>query len=308
MALTLVTNPVGSGSSKVFAGFLPCNFIFKREDLAITSVVAGTGGAKINHAGDLSAYLFPGDSLYLYSPGTGYNYDLVSKIKTVVAGEITIEAPYIVSGGVGYINYLKNYFVEMQCVNPSLSDVNLLPFSLTSDGDPAGNIRIDVSIVNDLNSQRGIIADGLISESVQEFEVKYRQVYQGSAEAFTLVDNKKVILLYASETPESEVVLNAFDIPKIYLGYPAALTVANLEEPASSTIQLIYNELDINNNSVASGSLTAIPSDVNGYILWKWSAAANVNSATKYINFDFDVNAVFDFAASDFDYPDFLTQ
>jgi hypothetical protein len=164
MALTLVTNPVGSGASKVFAGFLPCNFIFKREDLAITSVVAGTGGAKINHVGDLSTYLFPGDSLYLYSPGTGYNYDLVSKIKTVVAGEITIEAPYIVSGGAGYINYLKNYYVEMQCVNPALPDVNLLPFNLQNDGDPAGNIKIDVSIVNDFNRQRGAMTEGLISE------------------------------------------------------------------------------------------------------------------------------------------------
>jgi len=308
MALTVATNPVGAGTSKIFAGFLPCEFVFKREDLAITSVTAGTGGAKIIHVGDLTSYLSEGDSLYLYSPGTGYDYDLVTTVKAIVAGEITVDAPYIVTGGAGYINYFKNYYVELQCVNPTLSDVNLLPFSLENDGDPDGNIRIDVSIVNDLNRQRGAMTEGLISESVQEFEVKYRQVYFGSSENFTLIDNKKIILIYATETPTEETILNSFDLPKIYLGYPAALTVANLEDSASSTVQLVYNELDINNNPVASGSLSSLASDVNGYLLWKWPANAAVGSATKYINFDFDVNALFDFAAGDFDYPDFLTQ
>ena len=65
MSLTLITNPV-SGTSEIFAGFLPIEFIFKREDLAITSVTSGTGGAKINHAGDLSSYLSAGDSIYVY--------------------------------------------------------------------------------------------------------------------------------------------------------------------------------------------------------------------------------------------------
>lgn len=308
MALTLITNPVGSGSRKVFAGFLPCEFIFKREDLQITSVTAGTGGAKINHAGDLTSYLSAGDSLYLYSEGSGYTYDLVTQVKTIVSGEITVEAPYIVSGAGGYINYFKNYFIELQCVNPVLSEVNLLPFTFQSDGTPAGNIKIDVSAVNDLNRQRGVITEGIIEESIQEFEVKYRQVYEGSAESFTLVDNKLVIMLYATETPPDEEILNAFDLPKLYLGYPGALVISNLEDAPSSTAQLVYNELDINNNTVASGSLSALASDTSGFLLWKWNPNASVNNATKYINFELNVNAIFDFAAGDFAYPDFLTQ
>ena len=308
MALTLVTNPVGSSVRKIFAGFKPVEFIFKREDIAITSVTAGTGGAKINHAGDLSAYLSAGDTIYFYSEGTGYTYDLTAEILTIIAGEITVSAPYIVTGTGGYMNYFKNYYVEMQCVNPTLPDVNLLPFSLESDGDSAGNISIDVSIVNDLNRQRGAIASGHLSDSVNEFEVKYRQVYTGSSESFTLIDDKLVILVYATETPVDEVILNSFDLPHLYLGYPAALVLSNLEDPASSTIQLTYNELDINRVQIASGLLAELDSDVNGFLLWAWGADASVDEATNFIEFDLLNEALFDFVAGDFAYPDFVTQ
>lgn len=308
MALTLTTNPVGSTNSKVFAGFLPVEFIFKREDLAVTSVTAGTGGAKINHAGDLTSVLAAGDTLYLYSEGTDYTYDTTTTIITIVAGEITVEAPYIVTGTGGYINYLKNYFVELQCINPDLTDVNLLPFSLQSDGDAAGNISIDVSIVNDLNRQRGVIASGLISESVKEFEVKYREVYDGSSNSFTIVTNKLVILLYATETPDDEVILNSFDIPEIYLGYPAALVASNLADSTGSTVTMSYDELDINQLTTTTGSLDTIDSDVNGFILWEWPAASTVGPTTKFIEFELSVAATFDFLIGDFAHPDFLVQ
>src|SRR6056297_2183919 len=101
--------------------------------------------------------------------------------------------------------------VELQCVDKNFATSNKLPFSLTSDGDAAGNIEIDVSIVNDLNRQRGDIADGLISESVQEFEVQYREVYDGSSNSFTLIDDSLVVLLYATDDPETDVILNNFD-------------------------------------------------------------------------------------------------
>ena len=111
MSLTLVNNPVGAADRKIFAGFQPCEFIFKREDLAITSVTSGTGGAKITHPGDLTSVLSEGDTIYLYSEGaTNYVYDGSFEILSIVAGEITVDTPYIETGTGGYINYLKNYY------------------------------------------------------------------------------------------------------------------------------------------------------------------------------------------------------
>jgi hypothetical protein len=309
MALTLVTNPVGSAASKFFAGFQKCEVVFKREDLAVIDIEAGTGGAKINHAGDLSSLLAAGDIIFIHSAGVNYTYNGSFEILTIVAGEITINTPYIESATGGYINYLKNWFLELQCVHPTLPDVNLLPFSLESDGDAAGNVVIDVSIINELNIRRSsIIAQGAIPESSVDFEIKYREVYAGSSNAFTLVDNKLFIIVHAINTPNELEILNHFDEPHLYLGYPSALVIANKAMTAGSDIQLNYNELNINKAIISSDNLGVVDSDVNSLLLWKWHGTATVDGNTKYIEFEIDVQGVFDFKDPDFDYPDFVTQ
>jgi len=309
MSLTLVTNPVGSAASKFFAGFQKCEFVFKREDLAVTSVDSGVDAkARINHTGDLTSVLSAGGYVYLYSEAADYTYNGSFEIITIVAGQITVDTPYIQSGTGGYINYLKNYYVELQCVNKTLSDVNLLPFSLQSDGDSAGNITIDVSIINELNKQRGAISQSELSDSLTEFEIKYRQVYSGSSESFTLVDDKLVIMLYTIDEPEQDAILNQFDLPKIYLGYQAAIVAAILERPASSTCEMLYNELGINKNLLVSGTLGNQDADKNALLMFEWPKDSTVNDQTYYIEFYFIINGVFDFATPDFAYPDFVTQ
>ncbi len=308
MSLTLNINPVGLDSSKFFAGFQPCEFVFKREDLVITSVTSGVGSKALATVGsDLTTYLEPGDTIYLYSEAADYIYDGVFEILTITSTEITVDTPYIQTGTGGYINYLKNYYVEMQCVNPDLSDVNLLPFSLQSDGDAAGNVIIDVSIINQLNQQRGDISEQFLSDSVTEFEVKYRQVYEGSSESFTLIDGKLLIMLYAIDDPNENEVINQFDEPHLYLGYEAAIVLALKERGASDTFELTYNELDINKNIIGSGTLGELDADTNGFFSWIWPSDASVNEQTKYIDFKFAVTGVFDFAEPDFATPDFVT-
>lgn len=308
MGLTLTTNPVGASASKFFAGFQKCELVFKREDLAVINVEAGTGGAKINHAGDLTSVLSEGDTIYLYSEGTNYTYDGIFEILTIVAGEITVDTPYIESSTLGYINYRKNYFVELQCVNPTLPEVNLLPFNLQSDGDAKGNITIDVSIVNELNVQRGAMAEKYISESVKQFEVRYREVYEGSSNSYTLVDGKLFILLYAIEEPLEDTILNHFDTPQLYLGYPGAIVALKKALSAGSTVEMTYNELDINKEIITNGTLGSLAATVNGFLSWLWEANTSVNEGTKYIDFTLGETGVFDFRSPDFAFPDFKTQ
>jgi len=306
--LTLVTNPIGTAASKMFAAFQKCEIVFKREDIAIIDIEAGTGGAKVNHAGDLTSLLVAGDVIYIYSEGVNYTYNGVFEILAIVAGEITLNTPYIESATGGYANYLKNYFVELQCVNSTLSDVNLLPFSLESDGDAAGNITFDVSIVGELLTQRGEISQGVISNSENEFEIKYREVYDGSANGFTLVDSKLFIIMFAIDTPTEDTILNQLDEPILVLGYEGAIVVAKKAMGAGSSVEMPYNELDINKEVITSGTLGQLSAEVNGFYIWKWLKTASVNSSTKYIEFNFKVNGIYDFATPDFAYPDFLTQ
>jgi hypothetical protein len=307
MALTLVTHPVGTASKKLFAGFLPIEFIFKREDLAITGVTSGTGGAKITVGTDLTTYLSEGDSIYLYSEGTDYVYDTTGIILSITSTEITIDAQYVETGTGGYINYRKNYYVEMQCVSKQFTTVNLLPFSLQSDGDAAGNISIDVSIMNDLNRQRGAISQKVLTESSNGFYVQYRQVYTGSSESFTLDNTKLLITAYATEQPVIGDVLNKFDVPQLYLGYPGAIAVANEGGVTSTTVALKYDELDINQIGIAAGNLGTLANDANGFLLWKWLANASINDSTKYVNFYTQVTGIAPFKTPDFASPSFVT-
>jgi hypothetical protein len=307
MALTLTTNPV-TGTKQLFAGLQAIEFVFKREDLAIVDIESGAGGITINVTTDLTSYLLPGDSVYVYSEGDSYIYDAVGQIIAITATEITINVAFIEVATGGYINYLKNYYVELQTVDETFPDANLLPFSLQSDGDAAGNISIDVSIVNDLNTLETSIAQRHITESRKEFQVQYKPVYEGSVETFTLVSGKLLIVLYCCETPENEEILNGFDMPKIFLGYPAALVVAHEAGAASSTIEMQYRELDANQDEITTGTLGTLDNDVNGFLMWKVPESIALNAQTKYMEFDFEFESEFDFKAIDFNYPDFLTQ
>jgi hypothetical protein len=306
MSLTLVTNPVGSATKKLFAGFGAINFEFKREDLAIDDIENGTGGAQINVSSDLTSYLSEGDSIYVYSQGADYTYNGLATILSITSTDITVDMPYIQSATGGYINYFKNYYVELQCVNATLPEVNILPFTMQSDGDAEGNINIDVSVAVDQLTQRGAIVQGQIPESSVEFEVRYRQVYTGSSESYTLIDSKLLVVLYCTETPAENEILNSFDLPKLFLGYPGAIVIANNNAILGETKELVYSELDINQTAIASGSLGSEGTVFNGFILWKWLANASVNSKTKYIDFNLLIGGAADFADPDFDSPDFV--
>ena len=101
MSLSVVANPI-TRSGQVFSGFLPIEFKFKREDLAVIDTESGTGGTKINIGTSLVSYLNVGDPVYLYSEATNYIYNLVGTVLEVNAGDITIDVPfYEVSTG-GY--------------------------------------------------------------------------------------------------------------------------------------------------------------------------------------------------------------
>jgi hypothetical protein len=307
MALTLVTNPVGSAASKIFAGFKPIEFIFKREDLAIIDIESGTGGIKINVTTDLTTYLSEGDSIYVYSEGQDYTYDGIGSILSITSNEITLDIPYIQSATGGYINYLKNYFVELQCISTAFDSVNLLPFSLQSDGDAAGNISIDVSIMNDINIKRGVIAKGLATESSKSFKVKYRQVYTGSNESFTVISDKILVVVFATETPETDVILNKLTLPKLFLGYQGAVAIARKGGTTGESVEMKYNELDINQISIANSTLGNLDAGLNGFCIWEWHSNVSVNDKTMYIQFENMAVGAADFVSPDFASPDFVT-
>ena len=289
MSLSLVTNPVITESGIVknlFAGFKPVKYVFKREDAVITSIGQGIDNQVLLNVGiDLQSYLSIGDPVYVYSQGLTHTYNFVAQIVAITATTITVNKQYIEAGGTGYMNYKKNYYVEVQLTQITNTNVNILPFSLIDDGDNAGNITIDVSIANDLNVQKYEFLRQELTESRTIFRVKYREVYDEEQDnVFTeLVDN--IVLVYATEQPENETFLNSLDMPKFWQGYPYGIVLAHTNDNSDNTgFNFKYDELDVNQNDLTTdNSLGALSASNEGFLFININKDLTYNAQTKYI-------------------------
>lgn len=318
MSLTLISSPVETISGvkqNVFAGFAPVEFEFKREDLAIVSIGSGlNNNIEITIGTDLSSYLEVGDYIYLYAEGASgtYDYDLSAEILAITSSTITINSQYIEGSSTGYINYLKNYYVECELVDIDNVNIKKIPFTLKDDGDNAGNITIDVSIANDKNRQQFLLEKREITEGRIRFNLQYREVYTGVATPnnYILIDDP-VILVYATEQPEAEELINDFDLPKLYKGYDSGIILTHSNDNAFDiAIKVFYDELDINQTQiVADQNIGDLSIDEYGFLFFKWNKSlyAGLNADTKFIKFKPDYVALPDYDPADYATPDYKT-
>lgn len=289
MALNLINNPVtteGGIVKNLFAGFLPVNFEFKREDLAIVSVGLGVGQyIRITIGADLTSKLNIGDSLYLSAVGvSGYEYEKSGTITAITATTIDCTIDFVESATVGYINYLKNWFLEVELVDPVNPLIKLLPFTLRNDGDLAGNITLDISIGNDLNNQIFQFITDQLEASRTALKVQYRDVFEGSSTSFTLIDTE-IVLVYATEQPDQESFLNSLDDAEFYEGYPFVSILVHSNDNSDDTgIDIKYDELDINKTDLTvDNAIANIDSNKQGFISANIDKTTVWNASTEYI-------------------------
>lgn len=300
--LNLISNPVttsGGETLNLFAGFLPVEFGFKREDLQVSLIEEGTDGViRINISEDLSSYKSVGDSIYLYGLGDilGYEYDGVFEILDIGADYMELDGDFIEQASSGYINYKNNYYVEIEIISALNNTIKLLPFTLRSDGDNAGNITINVSIVNYLNAFENMMvhesdfasSNGIVlTDARVKFQVKYREVYDQEAGNYTTVTDE-IILIYASKQPENEELMNDLSYPPIYKGYPFFFMLnhsdANVTLPG---INIYYDILDINKAIITPDNLIKrFNSSLDyGLMACHFDKTISLADAVKYIKF-----------------------
>lgn len=290
MSVTLIENPVVTEDGilkNIFAGFEPVEYVFKREDLSITGVSQGISNQLLIPTSiDLSSYLSIGDSVYVFSEGSTFTYDETGIIVAITASTITISVDFIEAGVGGYINYYKNYHLEVELVNVDNSDVKVLPFTLKDDGNNAGDITIDVSITNDLNIQFFEFLQQEMTESRTLFKVQYREVWDILTGSYTLLTDR-VILVYATQQPEIEEFINELDNPKIWKGYPFGIILVHSSDNSDETgVTVSYDELDINQNViVADQSLGSFLASDEGFLFVDLDKDKSYNANTEYIKF-----------------------
>lgn len=297
MALTLVSNPVVTESGVVknlFAGFLPVEFVFKREDLAVSACGQGSDNKLLITIGvDLSNDISIGDFVYAYSEGANYTYDGSGEVLEITATTITIDVDFIENSTGGYINYKRNYFVEAELVNEDNADVKVLPFLLRDDGDNAGNITIDTSIANDKNELQFEYALQALGDARLKFRFQYREVWEDSNESFTLVPDE-LILYFGTEQGVIESFVQELDDAFIYEGYPFGGIILHSDaNNGGDNLSLLYDELDINKQAIDSNNVIGvISSDDYGQIFVNLDKSNTYNENTEYIKLKAEIGDV----------------
>lgn len=288
MAVILTQNPVvteGGITKNLFAGFDKVEYKFQRKDLEGISVGQGIDNqVLINVSEDLRSYLSVGDTVYLFAEGDTFTYDDTGDVIAITAATVTISIDFIEVVDDGYINYFKNYFLEVELVNKDNSDIKVLPFSLRDDGSNSGLITIDVSIANDKNIQFFEFATQELTASRILFKVQYREVYDIVIGSYTLL-NDVIILVYATEQPEIEQFINELEEPKLWKGYPYGVVLTHSDDNTEEQgINVSYDELDINQLAiVVDVALGSFISEKQGFLFNDIDKDIAYDADTEYI-------------------------
>lgn len=260
MSVVLTKYPVVTSSGKVrniFAGFSEVELEFKREDIAIVDVSQGADNKiLISILGDFTSDLNVGESVYLFSQGATFLYDSSFQIITVVFSspntEITVEGEFIEVTSSGYTNYKQNWFLEAKLVNIDNNDILNYPQLLQNDGNPNGVVEVNTSVLVDFLKNLILLSSQEITNARQDCKVMYREVWrEDDTQAFVLVDQEPIIIIYSAENSEIEDFANGFDTPKIWEGYPFFInTLHSLENFVGERVSVTFDEVDINKDDI----------------------------------------------------------
>jgi len=309
MSLSITSYPVFTDAGttiNIFAGYLPIEIEFKREDVVIDSVTAGSGtNILVTLVGDYTSLISEGDGVYVYSTGTDYIYDDTGIVQSVLLNglntdiEVNIDFIEIASGG--YMNYKQNYSVELKLINFENTDIDLLGFSLFDDGTPSGIITIDTSLIVDQLRQAIIETSKEDEDSRIKYNVKYREVWKDNESgSFTSINNP-IIAQYATEDLEQETFLNPMTNPKYYLGYTQGIGFlhSDADDSIGTSITTFYDELDINQDNItADNTLKEFSENDYGVLFSVYPDITN--SDVKYIRVKSDIETVGEYNSTEY--------
>ena len=316
MSLSITSYPVFADSGdtiNTFPGYLPIEIVFKREDISIISVTAGSGtNILVTIAGDFTSIISEGDGMYVYSEGADYTYDGTGNAQTVVLNgvntDIEVDIEFIEIGTGGYLNYKQNYSVEMKLISTENTDIDLLGFSLFDDGTPDGVLTIDTSLIVDQTRQSILEASEVDEQSRIKYNVKYREVWKDNESGTFISINDPIILQYATEDLEQETFLNPITIPKYYLGYTQGIGYlhSDADDSVGQSVAILYDELDINQDNITTDTLiTGFDEGSYGVLFAVYPTITNAD--VKYIRMKAETDSTPEYEPTEYENTEYQT-
>ncbi len=143
--------------------------------------------------------------------------------------------------------------VECVLVDPDDSEIDLLGFSLYADFDLSGNAVIDVSIINDKNSQAPILTSQENTDSRIKYRVKYREA--GTENVYLTISEEPIIAVYSIEQFDLDKWLTPVIEPNLWLGYPNMSGFVHSDaNDIGLDLVVRYDLLDIQKNVISAGN------------------------------------------------------
>jgi hypothetical protein len=317
MSVTLTSYPVTTESGKVkniFAGFDAVEVEFDRQDASIVSVTQGADNQiLISIATDITGSLNVGEWVYLYAAGSTFTYDNVYQITDLTYSapntEITVDGDYIETASIGYCNYKQNWYLESKIVNPDNNDVKVYPELLQNDGNPNGEVKVNVSMVVDFLKNEFLEQSGEVTNARKQLKLMTRESWrEDDTDTFALVAGESIVVIFAAENAEIETFVTGFDVPKMWAGYPFFVNMLHsLENHVGERVSVEFDELDINTDEITTGNLLF---DFSGsaYGILQTNFSDNqkdIEDNTRYIRLNAFTSGLGDFKAGDFKAGDF---
>lgn len=275
MPLTNITYPItetsGQFSNNIFPSQKPLNFTARRIDQAIAAITSGTDGVvRINCASPLTGVglgdfvAFGTDS---YSPRTSLVINVIDP-NTIEVDEVFTSTNVTNS----FINYLKDYFLEIRYVEgDSVSDdqaaIQVLKDFSQVPNDVEGNIVANIALPSDLVLPTVVTSTQVVDDMSSYYKIQYRESFAGTRDGTWVSPSVDAPILLIHAATSALEGFTDVELTKLYTRqYPVYYSyVHSSVNEVTNEVTISCNEYDIKQNLTNTKAIATL-NNVNGYV------------------------------------------
>ena len=277
MPLSNITYPItqtsGQFSNNIFPSQQSLFFTARRIDQTINTITSGTNGVvRINCS---SALIDVGLGDHVAWGSDAYTARTSLVINVIDPNTIEVDETFSSTDTTNsFINYLKDYFLEIRYVlEDSTSDdqsaIELIRDYSQVPNDIEGNIEANIAVPSDQTTPTIESSTQFVEELSIAYKIQYRESYQGTRDGVWVspTDDGPILLVHAAESASEG--FTDTGLTKLFTqGYPIyySFVYSDINEAMGNDITISFNQYDIAQNLISNTALSTV-SDVNGVLM-----------------------------------------
>lgn len=291
----------------------PIQFAMRRTDIDVAIITSGTGGNVRINVNDPITGASVGTNLFINSGSYFGTYEITNNHSTIPRW-IEIDLPYTSFAVGGYINLLsrENYYVETEIYGVDTSGTFTYYKLGTSINKPddEGNVIVDVaSWLKSLVAYNETFSFDVLNKKDETlggmYNIKYREVYNGVAQAFSAMSStlvnyyvnsaKQIQQRYGQNMADyvpaliqlNQKFMSDFEKPTYFAGYPFALTFIYSDLITGYEVFKLESTKDLNGTEIANNyyELDNAQSQRVNRLMLEEGYSPNVNEVDVWLEF-----------------------